>query len=108
MAQGVTNAGFGGDTCGLAKARVYKMTGVDPLHTHHKMAQRVTNAGFGGDTCGLAKARVYKMTPKNRATAVATAGVPCCHYAALSFSLGLLLPLASFCMGPCEAPAGFI
>jgi len=28
----MTNAGFRGDTCGLAKARVYQMTGVDPLY----------------------------------------------------------------------------
>ena len=33
IAQGVTHAGFGGGKCGLAKPRVYKMTGVDPLHT---------------------------------------------------------------------------
>ena len=33
MAQGVTNAGFGGDICELAKARVYKITGPDRLHT---------------------------------------------------------------------------
>ena len=64
---------------------------------HHKMAQGVTNSGFGGDTCGLAKTRVYKNDRAwppaytiKKATAVATAGVPCWHYAALSFSSGLL------------------
>ena len=54
---------LGGVTCGLAKARVYKMTGALTPCIHHKIAQGVTNAGFGGcDACGLAKARVYKMT----------------------------------------------
>ena len=38
----------------LAKARVYKVTGSDPLHDLQN--------GTGSDKCGLAKARVYKMT----------------------------------------------
>ena len=33
IAQGVTHAGFGGGKCGLAKDRVYKIAGIDPLHT---------------------------------------------------------------------------
>ena len=33
MVQRVTNAGFGGNTYGLAKARIYKITRPNPLHT---------------------------------------------------------------------------
>ena len=59
-----------------------KWQGLTPCMTY-KMAQGRT----GGDKCGLAKARVYKMTGSDP---LATAGVPCWHYAALSFSSGLL------------------
>ena len=54
IAQGVTHAGFGGGKCGLAKARVYKIAAVDPLHTptikwHKEWQMQVleaTHAGF--------------------------------------------------------------
>ena len=92
-----------------------KWQGLTPCMTY-KMAQGVTNAGWQKPDSikwqGLTPAYTIKQGHCcGHYTAVATAGVPCWHYAAPSFSSGLLCfwdALASFCMSLCETPAGFI